>query len=78
VRIRTRNPETVLRVLRKDLRRVGWAIRTAVMGEGEGVGRGGRRTGGSENMFWRDAVPRRVVGRDNCELLEFENTGPTC
>jgi hypothetical protein len=51
-------------------------MRTAVMGEGEGVGGAGSRTGGSENIFWREAVPRRVVGRAICELPESENTGP--
>lgn len=46
------------------------------MGEGEGVARVGKETGGSEKSFCRDTVPRRVVGRCTRVAPLLENMGP--
>lgn len=46
------------------------------MGEGDGVAMIGRETGGRANSFWRDTVPRRVVGRDPFGFPGYEKFGP--
>lgn len=76
--MRTRNPETVWRVFRKDLRSVGCTLpRAVVKGEGEGAVGVGRLTGGSENIFCRETVPSLVEGRLISEGPILEKVGPT-
>ena len=76
VRMRTRKPEATRSVLRNDFRRVGWALRTAVIGEGEAAFGVTKRAGGREKSFCRDTVPSRIVGRFKCDEPSLLNSGP--
>ena len=75
--MRTRNPDAVERIFRKDFLSVGWAFLAAVIGEGLGnVGVLVRR-GARENRFCRVAVPKREDGRWSLSSGDdTENVGP--
>ena len=55
---------------------MGWALRTAVIGEGVATFGVAKRAGGREKSFCRDTVPSRRVGRLNCDGSSLLNLGP--